>query len=62
MIDVACFCGYSFSFSGDEGVCPQCGEPVSFSDPVTDRAWEKRERLRRLPRQSVEDRRDDKAA
>jgi hypothetical protein len=62
MIDVACFCGCSFSFAGDEGVCPQCGERVSFTDPVTDRAWEKRERLRRLPRQVVEDGRDDKAA
>jgi hypothetical protein len=26
MIDVVCFCGCSYSFGGDEGACPQCGE------------------------------------
>lgn len=30
MIDVACFCGCSYSFVGDGGVCPSCGESVSF--------------------------------
>ena len=30
MIDVACFCGCSYSFEGDTGACPECGEPVAF--------------------------------
>lgn len=29
MIDVACFCGTGFSFDGDVGACPNCGEVVS---------------------------------
>jgi hypothetical protein len=29
MIDVACFCGTSFSFDGDLGACPKCGEVVN---------------------------------
>ena len=31
MIDVVCFCGSSYSFVGDAGVCPQCGEHVGFA-------------------------------
>lgn len=31
MTDVACFCGYVYSFSGDVGVCPGCGERASFT-------------------------------
>ncbi len=30
MIDVVCFCGCSYSFVGDAGMCPQCGEQTSF--------------------------------
>jgi hypothetical protein len=26
MADVACFCGCSYSFYGDAGACPHCGE------------------------------------
>jgi hypothetical protein len=26
MADVACFCGYLFSFDGGAGACPRCGE------------------------------------
>ena len=26
MADVACFCGYRYSFDGDSGACPSCGE------------------------------------
>lgn len=29
MTDVACFCGTSYSFDGDLGVCPKCGEGVN---------------------------------
>jgi predicted ATP-dependent serine protease len=31
MIDVVCFCGCAYSFSGDMGACPKCGEYVTFS-------------------------------
>jgi hypothetical protein len=29
MIEVACFCGCLFSFDGDAGACPRCGEVAS---------------------------------
>jgi hypothetical protein len=29
MINVVCFCGCAYSFPGDVGSCPQCGEHVS---------------------------------
>jgi len=29
MIDVACFCGYCFSFGGGAAACPRCGEVAS---------------------------------
>jgi hypothetical protein len=28
-MDVACFCGCSYSFDGDFGACPACGEYVT---------------------------------
>lgn len=31
MIDVVCFCGRSYSFTNDVGVCPKCGERVSLN-------------------------------
>ena len=31
MIEVACFCGRRYSFSGDTGVCPQCDEYVTMA-------------------------------
>lgn len=31
MIDVACFCGTSFSFDGDLGACPKCGDVVNLA-------------------------------
>ncbi len=31
MIDVACFCGFSYSFEGEAGSCPNCGEPVTIA-------------------------------
>lgn len=39
MIDVACFCGTAYSFDGDVGVCPKCGEVVSLvgAFPATER-------------------------
>jgi hypothetical protein len=29
MTDVACFCDCFFSFDGDAGACPKCGEVAS---------------------------------
>ena len=29
MAQVACFCGWYFSFDGGAGACPKCGEVVS---------------------------------
>jgi len=31
MTEVACFCGSVYSFSGDIGLCPQCGEYAGFT-------------------------------
>ena len=31
MIDVVCFCGRYYRFTGDIGVCPSCGEYTSFA-------------------------------
>jgi hypothetical protein len=31
MINVVCFCGCAYSFAGDVGSCPQCGEHVFFA-------------------------------
>jgi hypothetical protein len=31
MINVVCYCGCAYSFAGDVGSCPRCGEHVSFS-------------------------------
>jgi hypothetical protein len=31
MMDVACFCGWVYSVSGDLGVCPNCGDYVTLS-------------------------------
>jgi hypothetical protein len=33
MIDVACVCGYKYSFEGDVAVSPRCGEYTSFTEP-----------------------------
>jgi hypothetical protein len=31
MADVSCFCGCCYSFTGDIGICPQCGEHVTMT-------------------------------
>ncbi len=31
MADVACFCGCCFSFVGDVGACPECGDAVTLT-------------------------------
>ena len=30
MIQVVCFCGCRYSFNGDIGTCPECGEGARF--------------------------------
>jgi hypothetical protein len=32
---VACFCGCRFSFAGDVGMCPGCGEYVTLTGRVS---------------------------
>jgi hypothetical protein len=34
MINVLCFCGWAYSFAGEVGTCPQCGEHVTFARGV----------------------------
>jgi hypothetical protein len=48
MIDVVCFCGSSYSFVGDAGACPQCGEHVSFARRPTPEAHTTRDELGQL--------------
>jgi hypothetical protein len=31
MANVACFCGRCFSFAGNAGACPECGEAVTLT-------------------------------
>ena len=31
MINVVCYCGCAYSFAGDVGSCPRCGEHVVFT-------------------------------
>lgn len=37
MTNVACFCGREYSFDGDAGDCPQCGEIVALPGASVDR-------------------------
>lgn len=45
MIDVACFCGRRYSFSGGVGVCPNCGEYASPTGVSPDVAEQTRREL-----------------
>jgi hypothetical protein len=42
MTDVDCFCGCGYSFSGDLGVCPECGEPAVLSRVAAEEARQMR--------------------
>jgi hypothetical protein len=48
MTEVACFCGCFYRFSGDIGVCPKCGELVSFTRASSETARQMRDELRLL--------------
>ena len=45
MIDVSCFCGGCYSFNGDVGACPNCGEIVSLTHAMDDEDQSVREAL-----------------
>jgi hypothetical protein len=38
MIAVVCFCGNSYSFIGDGGACPRCGELLTLPSAPADQA------------------------
>ena len=48
MIQVACFCGCRYSFDGEIGTCPACGDSAGF--PRASKAVEKQmsEELKRV--------------
>lgn len=48
MTQVACFCGSCYSFDGEVGVCPRCGEYTSFATVTPAEEREMREELRLL--------------
>lgn len=48
MIDVVCFCGCTYSFHGDTGACPTCGETVTFRRASCDERDETSEEQGRL--------------
>jgi hypothetical protein len=62
MIDVVCFCGCSYSFVGDAGTCPRCGELVSFGRPSANEAQRAGEGLEQLSVRPVDERLADNLA
>jgi hypothetical protein len=54
MTQVACFCGCCYSFDGDIGACPRCGEYTSFATVPPAEEQQMREELRQLLEQPVE--------
>lgn len=48
MIDVVCYCGSAYSFAGDVGVCPQCGEHVSFARAPDAEAHDRQETIAKI--------------
>ena len=48
MIDVACFCGCRYSFAGDIGACPQCGEYVTMTRASFEDEQQMRDELKLL--------------
>jgi hypothetical protein len=62
MIEVICFCGSAYSFAGDVGACPQCGEPVSFARASNAEPQEMEDRRDHLSRQLADDSRPEELA
>lgn len=53
MTDVACFCGYLYSFPGEVGVCPKCGEYASLTGVSPEVEEQMRRELALLTNQDV---------
>jgi hypothetical protein len=56
MIDVACFCGTSYSFDADLGTCPKCREVVGLAGAFPaagQRMLDELDRLASQPRAEV---------
>jgi hypothetical protein len=62
MIDVVCFCGNSYSFTGDAGACPQCGEVVTFERAGADGAREEDAHTAEPSRRAIQDERPEDIA
>ena len=45
MTDVACFCGCIYSFAGDLGICPRCGEHTTLNHVATEEERQMRHEL-----------------
>jgi hypothetical protein len=48
MPHVACFCGQRFSFSGELGACPRCGECVAVGRVSAEEERQMRNEMERL--------------
>lgn len=55
MTRVACFCGCCYSFDGDVGTCPRCGEYTSFAIVSAADEQQMRAELRLLLERPVEE-------
>lgn len=55
MIDVVCFCGSQYSFDGEVGACPQCGEYTSLGRPAREEERQMRDELHLMLTRSVTD-------
>jgi transcription initiation factor IIE alpha subunit len=62
MIEVICFCGSAYSFAGDAGACPQCGEQVSFARASNAQPQEIEDRLDHLSTRLADDSRSEELA
>ena len=62
MMNVACFCGCSYSFAGNSGVCPKCGEHLALTPSVTDEGQAMDAHFDHLRRQPGEDPRPEEMA
>jgi hypothetical protein len=62
MIDVVCFCGNSYSFIGNGGACPRCGELVTMPSASADQTRRLSEPFGHRPRHAGEDERPEERA
>jgi hypothetical protein len=62
MINVACFCGCTYSIAGDDGACPECGERVTFARTTVGQAQDRRGLLGQSSTRPVDQQRPDELA